>query len=170
MQVSRNLGAYGVTLVLGLFGATGLVRGCKPAAPAPAPAKVATVLTVADQCTSMVNAERAARGIAPVSIHPAVQFAAESHAKYEAIASVMTHVSPNGARGGDRIAGSGYAWRAWGENVAAGQPDCATVMAAWMNSAGHKANILNPAFVHIGVAAAANGAGVVYWTMDLANG
>jgi uncharacterized protein YkwD len=168
MQVSRNLGAYGVTLVLGLFGATGLVRGCKP--PAPAPAPVATVLTVADQCTSMVNAERASRGIAPVSVHPAIQFAAESMAKYEAIASVMTHVSPNGARGGDRIAGAGYAWTAWGENVAAGQPDCATVMAAWMNSPGHRDNILNPRFVHIGVAAAANGAGVVYWAMDLAAG
>lgn len=168
MQVTRNLGAYGVTLVLGLFGATGLVRGCKPAAPAPAP--VVTVLAVADQCTSLVNAERAAVGIGPVTVHPAVQFAAESLAKYEASASLMTHVSPNGARGGQRIAGAGYAWKAWGENVAAGQPDCATVMAAWMNSPGHKANILNPTFVHIGMAAAANSAGVVYWAMDLAAG
>jgi uncharacterized protein YkwD len=170
MQTSRNLGAYGVTLVIGLFGATGLVRGCKAPAPAPAPAASAAVMNVAEQCTSMVNAERAARGVAPVSVHPSVQFAAESHAKYEALASVMTHVSPNGARGGDRIAGAGYAWRTWGENVAAGQADCTTVMAAWMNSPGHRDNILNPAFSHIGMAAAANSAGVPYWVMDLAAG
>jgi len=169
MQVTRHLGAYGVTLVLGLFGATGVVRGCKPA-PAPAPAPVATAMNVADECVTLANAERAKVGVAPLSVHPAVQFAAQSLANYQATASLMTHVSPNGARGGQRIAGAGYAWTTWGENVAAGQVDCTSVMSAWMNSPGHKANILNPAFVHIGMAASANGAGVVYWAMDLANG
>jgi uncharacterized protein YkwD len=82
----------------------------------------------------------------------------------------MTHVSANGARGGTRLTASGFPWRAWGENVAAGQPGCASVMDAWMNSPGHMANIVNPGFTHIGVAAAVNSAGVVYWTMDLAAG
>jgi uncharacterized protein YkwD len=167
MQVTRNLGAYGVTLVLGLFGATGLVRGCKPAAPAPPPAAPVVVM---DECVGMTNGIRSNAGLAPLTIDARVQTAAQAHANYQANAGVMTHVSANGARGGTRLTASGFPWRAWGENVAAGQPGCASVMDAWMNSPGHMANIVNPGFTHIGVAAAVNSAGVVYWTMDLAAG
>ena len=63
---------------------------------------------------------------------------------------------------------AGYVWRTWGENVAYGQADCAAVIAAWMASAGHRANILNPAFTDIGIAVAIGSNGYKYWTMDLA--
>lgn len=165
MRVPRTLGAYGVTLVLGLFGASGLVRSCTTTtAPAPAPS---TRLDISAECVRMVNSERAARGIGPVSVDLKITYAAETHSRYQASISTMTHLSANGAKAGTRLYNVGYNWSTYGENVAAGQQTCTSVMSAWMNSSGHRANILNPNFVHIGIGAMANGSGVVYWTMDL---
>ncbi len=168
MRVPRTLGAYGVTLVLGLFGATGFVKQCAPAAaPAPAPPAL-TRLDYSAECVRMVNAERAARGIGPVTVDLKLTYAAETHSRYQASISTMTHLSANGTNGGVRLHNVGYSWSTYGENVAAGQANCTLVMGAWMNSAGHKANILNARFVHIGIGAISNAKGVVYWTMDLA--
>ncbi len=82
----------------------------------------------------------------------------------------MTHVGSNGSQIIDRIAATGYAARTWGENVAAGQPDAASVMQSWMNSAGHRRNILDPAFSDIGVGLAYSANGTPYWTQDFAAG
>ena len=65
---------------------------------------------------------------------------------------------------------SGYAWRAWAENIAAGQPDAASVVQGWMSSAGHRTNILNPGYTDIGVGLAYSASGVPYWTQDFAAG
>ena len=62
----------------------------------------------------------------------------------------------------------GYGWTTWAENAAAGQQTPADVMNSWMNSAGHRANILNGSMIDIGVAAAAGSNGVTYWVMVLA--
>jgi uncharacterized protein YkwD len=114
----------------------------------------------------MVNAERAKVGLAPVTLNGRIQAAAQGHSNYQASISTMTHVSANGWHGGDRLHAAGYTWHTWGENVAAGQPGCTSVMSAWMASPGHKANILNGAFVNIGVAMTMSASGVPYWTMD----
>lgn len=171
MRFPRSFGAYGVTVVLGLFGASGFVRACATPAPAPAPAPVTAtndVMKVANACATLVNKQRAAAGIKAVALEVRVQNAAQKHSNYQASIRTMTHKSANGADAGVRIKAEGYGWRTWAENVAAGQTDCTQVMSAWMNSAGHKKNILNPAMVHLGVAAAKGSNGVVYWTMDLA--
>ncbi|MDO8362212.1 MAG: CAP domain-containing protein [Actinomycetota bacterium] len=176
MQAPRSFGAYGVTLVLGMFGASGLMARCDPQpapTPVPAPAPTTGVTAgvthnVAAPCTARVNAERAKAGLAPVAAHPALNKAAELHSAEQAARNKMTHTGRNGSNAGWRISRQGYAWRTWAENVAAGQQDCATVMSAWMNSAGHRANILNPAMLSIGVGAVSAGNGTIYWTMDLA--
>jgi uncharacterized protein YkwD len=80
----------------------------------------------------------------------------------------MTHVGSNGSDPGQRMQAAGFAWHTWGENVAFGYPTADAVVAAWMNSAPHRANILNPAFTSIGVGSAPSASGVLYWTMDLA--
>ncbi|MBM0239775.1 CAP domain-containing protein [Micromonospora sp. ATA32] len=68
------------------------------------------------------------------------------------------------ADAGDRAGPGGYAWRSYGENVAWNQKTPAAVMDAWMNSPGHRANILNCGFTEIGVGiATSNGP---YWTQD----
>ena len=50
------------------------------------------------------------------------------------------------------------------ENIATGFPDPAGVVTGWMNSDGHRANILNCAYVHMGIGYAVGGTGTVYWT------
>lgn len=166
MRIPRTLGAYGMAAVITLLGG-GFVRAC--ASPVTA---TNDVMKVANNCTTMVNQQRTSRGIKAVAIDARVQTAAQKHSTYQAKIRTMTHRGATAATtdAGARILLEKYRWTTWGENVAAGQTDCKSVMSAWMNSAGHKANILNPAFVHIGVAAAKGSNGVIYWTMDLAKG
>lgn len=130
--------------------------GCQPPA--------ASVSSVSLECTALTNAHRAAAGLAPLSISPAINVAAEGHSQYQASINTMTH----GTNPGARITAAGFKWGAWGENVAAGQSSCALVVGAWMNSPGHRANILNPTFTHIGVAVVIAPSGYQFWTMDLA--
>jgi uncharacterized protein YkwD len=80
----------------------------------------------------------------------------------------MTHTGSNGSDAGDRIRAAGYQPSTWGENVAAGYTSASSVVAGWMGSSGHRANILNPAFTEIGVASATAADGTRYWTMVLA--
>ena len=54
----------------------------------------------------------------------------------------------------------------WGENIAYYYPDAASVMAAWLGDAGHKANVENPSWTTIGVGVARSGSGPIYWTQD----
>nr|WP_255719336.1 CAP domain-containing protein [Pelomonas sp. P8] len=83
----------------------------------------------------------------------------------------FSHTGSNGSTAGQRITAAGYSWRAYGENIAAGQASASTVMTSWMNSPGHCANIMNSTFREIGVACVKGGAGNTYgtyWTMELA--
>lgn len=63
----------------------------------------------------------------------------------------------------DRLAAVNYVWEAYGENVAMGQRSGREVVAAWMNSAGHRANILNPRYTELGVGYATDEAGRPYY-------
>jgi uncharacterized protein YkwD len=158
---------YSVTAVAGL---SMLVSQCAPqqCAPAPAPAPAGSV---AQQIVNLVNQERANAGAGPVTLHPALTSAAQAHSNDQAARNSMTHYSANGANGGQRIAAAGYAYRAWAENIAAGQPDAASAMDAWMSSTeGHRENILNPRYTDIGVGLAYSASGVPYWTQDFAAG
>ena len=82
----------------------------------------------------------------------------------------FSHTGANGTSAGDRITAAGYAWTTYGENIAAGQNSINQVVDGWMASDGHCANIMNPAFVDIGVVCVAGTASTAfgtYWTMDL---
>jgi uncharacterized protein YkwD len=106
----------------------------------------------------LLNNERAARRLAPVSLadgltRPSLAFSARMVAE-----GFFAHVSPDGGTLTDRLVAGGYIERdgAWtvGENIAWGQGPLSTprsITAAWMNSAGHRANILNNSFKEIGV-------------------
>lgn len=158
-----RLGAYGVTLALGLFGGGEFLRACAPPPPA-----VSAPISVSQECTRLTNNARTAAGLAPVTVDSRMTTAAEAHSIEQAQRQKMTHTGRNGSNAGQRLKVLGYSWSTWAENVAAGQGDCASVVAAWMASPGHRANILNPAMVHIGMGAVKGPNGVIYWTMDLA--
>ncbi len=180
MRVPNALGAYGVTLVLGLFGASGLVQQCQPA-PAAAPAPVSqpiappvveppapTGAVPTDNCVTLVNQERTSRGLGALAVNGALVTAAQDHSAYQAQTGTMSHTGSGGTNAGQRITAAGYQWSWWAENVAAGQSDCGSVVGAWMASSGHRANILNGNLREIGVGVALSSNGALYWTMDFA--
>ena len=87
-----------------------------------------------------------------------------------AAANFFSHTGSDGSNAGQRATAAGYLWQSWGENIAAGQPSVDEVMAGWMASPGHCANIMQERLRDIGVACVSGGAGNTYrsyWTMTL---
>ncbi|WP_051830846.1 MULTISPECIES: CAP domain-containing protein [Streptomyces] len=121
----------------------------------------------AQQVVDLVNAERAKAGCGPVSSEPRLASAAQSHSDDMADRNYFDHASPEGYHADHRIEATGYRWSTWGENIARGQKDPAAVMDAWMNSPGHRANILNCAFKQLGVGVR-TGSGGPWWTQVFA--
>lgn len=165
----RRLRRYSLTALAGL---SMLVTQCAPQQCAPAPSG-----SVAQQVVDLVNQQRAAAGVAPLAMHLALNSAAQRMSNDMAAHDTMypagqsrPHIGSDGTTAGQRIAAAGYAWRAWAENIAAGQPDAASVVQGWMSSAGHRTNILNPGYTDIGVGLAYSASGVPYWTQDFAAG
>lgn len=78
----------------------------------------------------------------------------------------FSHQSPTYGSPFDMMKQFGISFTAAGENIAYGQPTAQAVMDAWMNSPGHRANILNSSYTQIGVGAVADNNGTIYWTQD----
>ncbi|MEU4479514.1 CAP domain-containing protein [Micromonospora sp. NPDC023966] len=116
------------------------------------------------EVVELVNQERAKAGCKALTIDDKLMLAAQRHSQDQADHKTMSHDGSDGSDVGDRLDRVGYAWRSYGENVAWNQQSPAAVMDAWMNSSGHRANILNCSFTEIGVGVArSNGP---YWTQD----
>lgn len=174
-RVTTSLGAFGATATIAVGALAPALQQCEPA-PAPAPTTTAPPTTAApapapsqiQQVVTITNQRRAEAGRAPLSMNNLLNSAAQAHSNDQAAMNRMTHTGSDGSNAGQRISRTGYRWRAWGENVAYGYRDAATVMNAWMNSSGHRANILNGNFTEIGVGLAYASNGRPYWTMVLA--
>lgn len=119
----------------------------------------------AEQVVALVNSERGQHGCGAVSVNPKLTLAAQRHSDDMVARHFFSHTNPDGAGPGQRITATGYRWSTWGENIAYGQKTPADVMNAWMNSPGHRANILNCAFQEIGVGVNLD-TGTPYWTQD----
>ncbi|MGW3206031.1 sigma-70 family RNA polymerase sigma factor [Streptomyces sp. NPDC001135] len=137
--------------------------------PAPAPAHTTRSSPVptgtVDQVVALVNKERAAAGCGPLAEDPQLQKAAQGQSDDMAARHFFDHTNPDGADPGQRITAAGYRWSTYGENIAQGQQTAAAVMESWMNSPGHRANILNCSFKDIGVGVH-KGTGGPWWTQD----
>lgn len=123
--------------------------------------------SLAAEVVQLANLQRIAAGIPPLVVHPAVGSAAMAHSEDMAATGRMSHTGSDGSDAGIRLARAGFTWRTWGENVAAGQRTAQDVLTAWMNSPGHRANILGTTFTTIGVGVATATDGTRYWTMVL---
>lgn len=111
------------------------------------------------QVFDLTNAERERHGIAPLVWHEDLSQVARAFSIDMVERDFFSHTCPDGTLPWDRIDEAGIPWFAAGENIAAGQRTPEAVVAAWMNSPGHRANILNPNFTHLGV-----GFHDFYWT------
>lgn len=134
---------------------------------APTTTAAPTQNTLAGAVVTLLNTERARRGLAPYADQPQVAAAAQAHSADMAAHRNMSHTGSDGSNAGDRLTANGFTWRAWGENIAAGQPTAQDVVTAWINSTGHRPQMLGSySYVGVGVAAAADG--TLYWTLVVA--
>lgn len=118
-------------------------------------------LSFAEQVVELVNAERAKEGLAPLTIDKKVQAAAQVRAVE--IKTSFSHTRPNGSSFATALKEQGVTYRRSGENIAWGQRTPKEVVNAWMNSSGHRANIMNKNFTKIGVGYYQHN-GVNYWS------
>jgi uncharacterized protein YkwD len=140
----------------------------KPPAPAPSTAVPAPSGGVTTQVVTLTNAERAKAGCGPLSVNATLTAVAQAHSQDMATNDYFDHNSQDGRTPFDRMTAAGYRYSTAAENIAAGQRTPQDVMTAWMNSPGHRANILNCALKEIGVGYATDSASRygVYWTQD----
>ncbi|PZU98849.1 MAG: hypothetical protein DCE90_03315 [Pseudanabaena sp.] len=103
-----------------------------------------------EELLRLTNLERKKLGLAPLKLSPQLKQAAQSHAKDMATNGFFSHTGLNGSSIGDRAKSSGYRYAVVGENLAAGRATPEGTIRQWMNSPGHRANILNNAFTEIG--------------------
>ncbi len=116
----------------------------------------------------LVNVEREALNLLPLSYSEELTVAARRHSQDMGDQNYFSHTSLDGREFYERIADAGYDYRSCGENIAAGYASPEAVVEGWMNSDGHRANILDPDYCDIGVGYAAVGGSQYYhyWTQD----
>jgi uncharacterized protein YkwD len=120
-----------------------------------------------DKITKLVNKERAKAGCAVVHTDKRLRTAAQGHSADMAAQGYFSHTGKDGSTFVDREVRAGYPRQATGgENVAMGYPKPADVMSGWMNSQGHRGNILTCDFKALGVGLAYDSKGAAYWTQD----
>ena len=126
-----------------------LVAGMSPApTPEPPPGWSAFESRVVE----LTNQERAANGCSVMlAANDKLHQAADGHSADMLGRDFFSHTNPDGEGPGERLAEVGYDWVWYGENIAAGYASPEGVVAGWMGSSGHRANILNCNFTGIGV-------------------
>lgn len=114
-----------------------------------------------------INAERKAKGLAALRLNARLQEAAQSHACDSANRNRMGHDGSDGSDLGDRADRAGYDFREIAENVAQGYPSPQMVTQGWMNSPGHRRNILLRRARDAGLGLAVGANGDLHWVFNL---
>jgi uncharacterized protein YkwD len=128
----------------------------------PPPAADPTAATLG-QVLVLLNVERKKGGCAPLKADARLNTAAAKHSQDMVTRNYFSHTTPDGIDPWQRAKAVGYP-RPTAENIAMGYQDPAAVVAGWMKSPGHRANIMNCKSKAVGVGFARNPKGVLYWT------
>lgn len=118
--------------------------------------------STARQILNLVNEERAAAGLSALTLDSSLTDAAQLKAQDMADNNYFSHTSPTYGTPFQMLSSLGISYKTAGENIAKGQKSADAVMTAWMNSEGHKANILNSGYGKLGVGYV-NQNGTTYW-------
>lgn len=121
--------------------------------------------TFEQQVFELTNQERAKNGLSPLKANAELNFAADKYAEDMSKRRVLSHTGADGSKAWDRAEAVGYEARMMGENIAAGQKTPEQVVKGWMDSPGHRANILRSQYTDIGVGFYNN-----YWVQDFGSG
>jgi len=115
---------------------------------------------------ALVNRERLSAGVEPLVWDEAASDAAYDHCTDMRVRGFYDHVDPDGDGPCERLHAAGVeTFSCGGENIARNNPTAADVMNAWMNSPGHRLNILAPGYTRIGIGVH-TGKGGPWWTQD----
>jgi uncharacterized protein YkwD len=117
---------------------------------APAPPVVAQP-GIAGRMLTRINEYRRRAGLGPLSLNAALDRAAGAHAADMAAKDYFAHEAPDGSDFARRAGRAGYRWRVIGENIAAGLTTPEATVDGWMDSDGHRRNMLSDRFTEIGV-------------------
>lgn len=140
--------------------------------PASSPVPQNSPNTFISEVLNLTNTQRTQRGLQPLRLNQLLTNAAQGHSEDMALRDYFSHDGPNGSSIASRIMASGYNYSRVGENIAAGYATPQEVVDSWINSPGHRANILNPDFQEIGIGYyyLADDPGEInyrqYWTQD----
>jgi uncharacterized protein YkwD len=155
----RAIAAVLLALSLGIgCGKSASVLPTAPGAPASGTSAAPTDPEVVSFVQQM-NAHRVSLGLQPLLWHPGVAAVAEAHSQDMIDRDFFSHTNPDGESPWDRLHAAGITYTSAGENIAYGYSTGTSVLNAWLNSPGHKANIEYEAFTHHGV-----GKVGTYWT------
>lgn len=121
----------------------------------------AATLAYENEVVRLVNEARAQNGLQPLTVNWELSRIARYKSQDMADNGYFSHTSPTYGSPFDMIHAFGLSYRTAGENIAYGQTTPQIVMNSWMNSSGHRANILNASFTQIGVGYSPDGN---YWT------
>lgn len=153
-----------LVLLAGQPAAAAVVGDCAPATSWPQ-----SQPDLAAEVVQLVNAHRASRGLAPLTVTASLTRSADWKARHMAAFRYFAHndQAPPAARTvGQRLAACGYGGGTYGENLAYGLRTAQAVVSAWLRSSGHRANIESRAFATIGVGVATAANGTVYWAQN----
>ena len=134
-----------------LFAAAALVVAALMTAPAAQACTQAVPEQTLREMVRLINAERTARGLVPVRADPGLGALAQAHACDMARNGFFGHVGSNGRDFAHRVSTAGRRGCRMSENLAMGVRNSRAAHRAWMDSAGHRTNILNPAHVAVGL-------------------
>jgi len=104
----------------------------------------------------LTNIERESRGVPPLQWDDILGSAARAHCEDMVRNDFFSHTGSDGSTLGERITRAGFVWSMVAENIAGGQRTPEEVVRSWMDSPGHRSNILNPALTHLGVGFSSN--------------
>ncbi|WP_232668665.1 CAP domain-containing protein [Pseudonocardia sp. TRM90224] len=116
------------------------------------------------EVVAATNVERARHRLRPLTVDARLTAAAQAHTEDMVRRGFFAHENPDGKQVWDRALAAGYAYRKVAENIAAGQRTAAEVVQGWMDSPGHRRNILDGDLTQIGVGHVPGGSYGVYWT------
>ncbi|MCA1060875.1 cell wall-binding repeat-containing protein [Rossellomorea aquimaris] len=118
------------------------------------------------QLRDQANALRARHLIAPLKEDKEAREVARAHSKDMAVRNYFSHDNPEGLSPFQRLSKAGISYTSAGENIAAGQFNAIAVHDEWVNSAGHRKNILSPLFHNLGAGVYIGGEYGIYYTED----
>lgn len=128
------------------------------------PTKSSEEVSTEQEILKLVNAERSKQGLSPLTLDWELSRVAKFKSEDMRDNNYFSHTSPTYGSPFNMMKSFGITYKSAGENIAAGQQSSAEVMQSWMNSSGHKANILSKNYTRLGVGKATGGSYGTYWT------